>query len=292
MKITIKIIILLAFVLAAITGVVVFAKTRVAPPMKTPETNQYSAALTQSLAGYDSIVSSGKSDYGVLCMKYADLDDFLVLTESEKLATVDEIDKGRMRLDNAHGEQVADRAMAIFSSPVWNSEEISALLEDIARLDRHRLKNGRRSVDEKISTRFADIRKIWSSYKAALALSRSTNYVSIADASSKISRASQYRNEDYLSNNRALCEALRQLPRKISESHYAQVSAKVAALANYRSYTLDYYNNTLIPRADEAIKGYKNTKIYGTGKTDIKPLELRGRQYVDNAMDYYYSAAQ
>lgn len=103
----------------------------------------------------------------------------------------------------------------------------------------------------------------------------------------KYQRHASYRSADYLKNNASLVNALDLLPNRLAQSHYNHVSSIVNALGGYNNVSKDYYMNTLIPRADNAINEYKNTKIYGGNKPNVSDLEGRAVNLVTSAMNYY-----
>ena len=170
---------------------------------------------------------------------------------------------------------------------MWPEDRLNELLSMLTSLKCDKLTTGEDAVSDDFIASSDKINGIIADYRAALRLSRSTSFNGLNDASSKIQKAKSFRSAEYLKNNAALVNALDALPGRIAQSHYGHVSGLVNSLGSYYSVSKDYYMNTLIPRADNAINEYKNTKIYGGNKQSVSDLESRAVNLVTAAMNYY-----
>lgn len=277
-----KIIILFAVSILLIAGVLIFAKTRLSPPSFVKMHDPFSQALEDANISFDSL-----SDYQTASKAYIALDDKIVRFRTENVIDNKVADRARKRMDVHYGDILTEYGYSLFKRSVWNESEIKALLNSINRLATDRLSTGERGAGQAFMNRAGEINNIINNYIDALKLSRSNRYISVADASVKIKKAQSYMTADYLRNNVALVSALNSLPKRIAESHYAQVKSIVGSLASFRSVSRDYYMNVLVPRAEKAIREYRATTVYGAAKPDISSLERQARNYVANARAYY-----
>lgn len=282
MKTSVKILLLVLFSIGAIAGVLVFAKTRVAPPSNLELIDQYSLNLRASCASFDTI-----KDFNDSRIEYIRLDDKLNLFLSENAIDAKVSDEYRKKINETYGKSLRTYGFGIFQKSVWPEDKLNELLSMLTSLKGDKLTTGENAVSDDFITSSDKINSIIGDYRAALRLSRSTSFNGINDASSKIQKAKRYRSAEYLKNNAALVNALDALPERIAQSHYGHVSNLVNALGGYYSVSKDYYMNTLIPRADNALNEYKNTKIYGGNKQSVTALENQAVNLVTAAMNYY-----
>lgn len=270
------------FSIGAIAGVLVFAKTRVAPPSNLELVDQYSLNLKASCASFDTI-----KDFNDSRVEYIRLDDKLNRFLSENAIDAKVSDEYRKRINETYGKSLRTYGFGIFQKSIWPEDKLNELLSMLISLKGDKLTTGENAVSDDFITSSDKINSIIGDYRAALRLSRSTSFNGVNDASSKIQKAKSYRSAEYLKNNAALVNALDALPGRIAQSHYGHVSNLVNALGGYYSVSKDYYLNTLIPRADNAINEYKNTKIYGGNKQSVTALENQAVNLVTAAMNYY-----
>lgn len=282
MKTSIKIILLIFFSIIAAAGVLVFAKTRVAPPSNLQFRDQYAMALLSDCKDFNDI-----SDFQQSRLAYIEIDDKVKRFNAEDAIDTETADRYRVSIDSIYGKHISEYGYDLLKKSEWHESQLSEMLGCVDALKSDKLSTGKSAVSDEISSELARLHSIVNDYHAALNLSRSTTYSGVSDASNKISRAKKYMNEEYLKNNAQLVSALSALPGKIASSHYGYVSGLVNSLGGYMSVTEDYYNNTLIPRVDKAINEYKSTKIYGGNKQSVSSLENRAVSLIENAMNYY-----
>lgn len=282
MKTSVKILLLVIFSIGAIAGVLVFAKTQVAPPSNLEIVDQYTINLKKSCASFDTI-----KDFSQIRKEYIILDDKLNRYLSENVIEASTSDEFRKNIDLTYGKGLTAYSFNLFQKSVWPEETLKEMLSMITSLRSDKLSTGENAVTDEFVASANKINRIVDDYHTALRLSKSATYNGINDASSKISKARNYRSADYLKNNASLVNALDALPSRLAQSHYYYVSSLVDALGGYYNVSKDYYMSTLIPRADIAINEYKNTKIYGGNKPNVSDLEGRAVNLVTSAMNYY-----
>ena len=282
MKTSIKILLLVLFSIGAIAGVLVFAKTRVAPPSNLKFADQYTINLQKEYASFDSI-----NDFQQSRAEYIRLNDRLNRFLLENSIDAKVSDEFRKKIDESYGKELTKYSFSLFQRSVWQEEKLQEMLSLLSSLSSDKLTTGEKAVSDDFISTVSQINGIVGDYHTALRLSKSTGFSSVSDAASKIQKAKNYRNADYLKNNGELVFALDILPRRLAESHYGYVNNLVNSLGDYTSVTKDYYMSTLIPRVDNAITEYKQTQIYGGNKQSVSDLENRAVSLVTSAMNYY-----
>ena len=282
MKTSVKILLLVLFSIGAIAGVLVFAKTRVAPPSNLELVNQYSINLESETKTFNDI-----KDFSESRSAYIRIDDRLQRFLNENAIDSKVSDEFRKKIDESYGKVLKSYSFDLLQKSVWPEEKLNEMLTMLSSLKSDKLTTGESAVTEDFIASADKINNIVGEYRTALRFSKNVSFNGVNDASSRIQKAKNYRSAEYLKNNAALVNALDILPSRIAQSHYSHVSNLVNALGNYSSVTKDYYMNTLIPRADNAITEYKNTKIYGVNKPNITELENKAVSLVTSAMNYY-----
>jgi hypothetical protein len=282
MKTSIKILLLVFFSIAAIAGVLIFEKTRVAPPSNLKLVDQYAKSLQSECASLDAV-----PDFATCHSEYVRIDDKIQRFYAERVLTNEVSDDCRKKIDNTYGKSLTSYAFDLLQKSVWPEDKLNDILLEFSTLKGDKLTNGEKAVSDDFISSANKFASIIDDYKSALRLSQNTSYRGIGDASSKISKAKSYMTADYLKNNASLVNALDVLPDRIAQSHYKYVDALVSSLSGYYYVTKDYYMNTLIPKVDKAINEYKATKIYGNQKRSISDLELKAERLVTDAMKYY-----
>lgn len=282
MKTPIKIILLILFSVGAVAGVLLFAKAMAAPPANIKTVDQFSAAIKADVQKLDSVAGFTQSHD-----MYVVLDDKVKRFRTEDVIDNAAADECRKKIDTSYGEHLKDHGFSILNSSNWTGEQLGAVIGYADALSADRLSDGKQAISEELAASFAELHTVQNNYNAALQASRNTGYVNIADAKAKIARANEFKDKQYLKNNSALIATLDAVPGKISASHYNHVNAIVNSLGGYRSVSYDHYMDVLIPRANNAIKEYKNTGIYGGSKKNIAPVEARANSLVEAAMGYY-----
>lgn len=282
MKTSVKILLLVLFSIGAIAGVLVFAKTRVAPPSNLEIVNQYSKNLESETKTFNDI-----KDFSECRSAYIRIDDRIRRFLNENVIEPKVADEFRKKIDESYGKVLKSYSFDLLQKSVWPEDKLNEMLTMLSSLKSDKLTTGESAVTEDFNASADKINNIVGEYRTALRFSKNVSFNGVNDASSRIQKAKNYRSTEYLKNNAALVNALDILPSRIAQSHYSHVSNLVNALGNYSSVTKDYYMNTLIPRADNAITEYKNTKIYGEKKPNISELENKAVNLVTSAMNYY-----
>lgn len=283
MKVTVKILILVISIAFAIGGVMVYAKTRVEPPTAFQPINQFEKDLNHLYSDLKKAGAAREED-----MIYLKAIDRISVFEKENRLTQAESDKHRDKLIDGYSPIFLKRCFSAFDKSVWKDLDhdymllVSSRLKSVTHSDKSLVLN-KSTLDS-----LALVEKIISNYRQAKTISRSTSYHGVFSALNTINQAKDYANDKYLSKCTDLRNALNSVKTNIAQSHYSYISALVEKLSEYRYYSQQYYENTLVPQVDAAVTVYENkaTSLYGS-KRDVNVLWNRARGYYNEASDYY-----
>ena len=274
MKVTAKIFILVLSIALAIGGVMVYAKTRVEPPVAFQPINQFEKDLNHLYSDLKKAGAAREED-----MIYLKAIDRISVFEKENRLTQAESDKHRDKLIDGYSPIFLKRCFSAFDKSVWIVSK---------RLHSVKHSNGSKVLNKTTIDSLALVENIISNYRQAKNICRSTTYRSVSSAQNTINQAKKYANDTYISKCTDLRNALNNVKTSIAQSHYAYISAQVEKLSEYRFYGQQYYENTLVPQVDAAVTEYDNkaNTLYGS-KKDVNVLWNRARGYYNEASNYY-----
>ena len=283
MKTTIKIIILLLAVTCAIGGVMIYAKTKVAPPVIVNQTNQYKQDVNK-LVSEEKSSEDAKTEDEV----FAKAIDRIRIFAQEGKMEASEADTSLDQFVGSYSPRFLKRCFAAFSQSEWKDETHNYILSQSA-LIKGLTHSDKTSVIQKSTIDSLNLAaSIISDYRDARRISRVSTFTGYDNARSSISKARTYANNQYLSNCRSLLNDLNTVKSRLAKSCYNQVVAKVDELGNYRRYNKSYYDNTLVPQVDQVVTNYDNkaAAIFGS-KENVNALWNRAKAHYNNAMEYY-----
>lgn len=283
MKVTAKILILVLSIALAIGGVMVYAKTRVEPPIAFQPINQFEKDLNQTYSKLRKAESVRQED----SIYVQTIDRISVFEKESRLAAI-ESDKHRDRLLGCYSPLFLKRCFSKFGNSVWDTADHNYML-----LVSNRLKSVKHSDESLVLNKstldsLALVEKIISNYRQAKTISRSTSYHGVSSAQNTINQAKNFANDKYLAQCTELRNALNSVKTSIAQSHYTYISSQVEKLSEYKYYSQQYYENTLVPQVDAVVTEYDNkaATLYGS-KKDVNILWSRARGYYNEASNYY-----
>ena len=261
----------------------VFAKTRMEPPVAVKQSNQYMKDLQRSR---NVLLAAG-----TIIQKDSVLEitlDRLLTFSNEGRIKSDEADNETDELLNAYIPFFVKDSYGKFSKNVWYESDHKRMLDVIAGLRKVTHADKKAALNKSQDDSLSQIQKTISDYRQAKVVSRRTTYNGIENARTCINQARQYANDHWLSNCISLVTALRNVKPSIAKSHYRYVAAKVEELSQYRYYSKEFYSYTLVPNVDRTISEYDReaSKLYGS-KQDVNTLRNKARNYVEAAENYY-----
>ncbi len=294
MKTSIKILFLLLFSIGAIGGILIFAKTRVAPPIEIDSIDPYSTNLQSEVDRLDDVVKEDSfvKDFARSQKEYIRLDDKIKRFYHEHAIDSETSDRYRKKIDATYGDCLTSYGFDLLQKSVWPKEDIDGLSRMLATLNADRLTTGEKVATVEFIASANKLNSIINDYRSALRLSRNVSFRGMENAKSKIVKAAFYRSSDYLKNNIELVDALDALAGRIAQSHYNYIRSRISSLGNFKKFESSYYNDILVPSIDKAIVEYKETTIYGNDKKpDISALESKAIYWIQLANNYYVSKA-
>ena len=283
MKVTAKIIILVLAISLAIGGVMVYAKTKVTPPLATKPIDQFSKCLADGIAIFNNTETATQED-----------SLFAALTEKTRIY----VSEGKLNKDkgNADMNQLCSkyvplflkRSMENFSGSTWSDANHTYMLSVVNKLRALKNFDNFQPLTKQSLDSLALVERIISNYRQARQISRHITFTGTSNAQVTISRARQFAKDPYLSHCSDLVNALNGVRPAIAASHYNYVCAMIEKLSQYRYLSQSYYDNTELPQLDAVVTEYDNeaSSLYGS-KRDVNTLWNRARSYYSNASEYY-----
>lgn len=285
MKTIVKILILFFSISLTVLSVMIYAKTKVEPPLATETFDQYSRCLDESL----NLFSMAETP---------EQEDSLFFAIEGKIRFYVEQEKVDPRKGNSYLSELCSHyaplfikhSMAKFYESEWNTNDHRYILGKSDYLESLRNFSDAQVLEQETIESLNKIRGIISDYKQACAISRKTYFTNINDARSTINKAKEYAEDRYLSHCTTLVNRLGRVKSSIEASHYNYVCASINRLAQFKDYKQDYYDNTLVPEIQTIIEVYdKNAKkLYGS-KRDVDVLWEQARTHYHEGLNYYKS---
>lgn len=283
MKVLVKIVILVLAITLAIGGIMIYAKTRVEPPVATKAIDQFSRNLED-------------------CYKSLAKENVALEEDSIFSATMSKINifVSESKMEPKDGDSNIDRLLAIytplflkrsfgkFNLSTWNESDHKYMLNVVSKLKGIKHSDNSKALQKRTTDSLALIEVIISRYNHARAVSRLTGFAGISNAKATISKAKEFANDSYLKNCHDLVIALNNVKPSIARSHYHYISNMVEKLTLYKKYDQYYYENSLVPQVDAAVTEYDNnaSSLYGS-KQSVEPLWSKARGYYETASKYY-----
>lgn len=286
MKTTSKILILVLSIALAIGGVMVYAKTRVEPPIALQPINQFDKDLNQLYSELNRAEAAREED-----MIYLKTIDRIATFENENRFSHTDADKHRGKLLDYYSPIFLKRCFTAFNQSVWKDLDHSYMLIVSKRLHSVKFSDGSKALNQTTIDSLTLVDNIITNYRQAKAVSRSTAYRGVSSAQNTINQAKKYANDQYLSKCTDLRNALNSVSTNIAQSHYSYISSQVEKLSEFRYYSQQYYEETLVPQVDAAVTEYdKNaTALYGS-KKNVNSLWDRAKEHYNNASQYYLNS--
>lgn len=279
MKTPIKIILILAALGAAVSGVLVFISTIISPPKPTVSIDVVGESIDKGLGD----VAEG--DYNRTLIGFDIHSDYI-----SRLHKEGEIDAGKYKSDRigavkAFAPNLAVYGLNFLGGSNWNKEKLAdidrrvkAIAEEYGRYVAQGDISDNAEADT-TKTRLAKITSVISDYHAAERLATQTGFGSVSSARSRLAQARAFRNHPYIGRQSSLCDRLALMPSRIETNHYGYLYKRVKELRSlipsYSSYNTD---NTaymeLRRRVLSDIEDYRQNaaSLYGEYARDITQL--------------------
>ena len=195
MKTTLKIGILLVALILAVGGIMVYAKTKVNPPMTPKQIDVYSSDLAQCKTSLKNASDKESVDSAFLTT----IDRIKIYSQEDKIRDA-EADKELDNVISIYMPMYLRRCFEKFEQSVWYDSDHARMLKEIADLRKIKHSDNTDVINNSTMDSLNVIVQTIDRYKQARRIGRSTSFTSVSNAQSVISQARQFANDKYLSN--------------------------------------------------------------------------------------------
>lgn len=267
----------------SVSGILLFAKTRVQPPKSVVTVDQYSKNLSEFCSNISSNHTMIAND-SIFAVFQHRIDFFFQEGLIDEAKANENLDKGRSR----YVPMFLSFCFSKFQQSEWFHDEHEYMKSRINYLSGTNYYNGARLMTPEECDSATQILRIIAKYDQAVVVSRQTSFRGVESSKTTIQNANSYMNDEYLSNCQTLINDLSQVKSRLNDSHYNYVIHMIDKMAGFRYLSKDYYDNTLVPEIEEVIREYNNnaSSIYGN-KKNVDDLWNRARRHYDDASNYY-----
>lgn len=282
MRVVVKILILLVAVILAVGGIMIYAKTKVEPPVALETVDQFADDLEKSnlaiIQGEDIVEINYNYSSAIEKINIFQLENKIDPTTAD------------ISLENVAASFASLFMQFCYEEFEWascGSENHEWMLYRIQELNNHRRTDGAKVLHNSTSDSLEHVSEIIANYKQAYIISRKNTFTNLSDARTTINQAERYANDRYLSNCSDLVSALNSVKGNIAKSHYDYASSQVDELSRYSYLSKDFYEDKLVPHVNSVLYEYKEAvALYGSNE-DYDALLSSGQTYYDRAMSYY-----
>lgn len=286
MKTLIKIIILIIAVISAIGGIMIYAKTRVEPPIALKQTNQYRLDIN-NISNEMYSINDAKLEDEI----YTKTINRIQIFANE--GKIDDYEKDTCLniFVRSYSTKFLKRTFESFFQSEWSDKTHNYILSQSNKLKE--LKNSDNSFvieNSSIGDSLNIAANIIKDYRIARNLSRVSEFTRYGYDGAKeiITKVRGYINNQYIYNCQSLVSDLSDVDGRLANSCYNWVISQINELANYESYSSYEYNNELKPKVYQIVTDYDNYALSTFGsKENVDDLWKIVRENVENADSYY-----
>lgn len=287
MRNTIKTLILFIATIAAIGGVLFYAKTKVEIPKTPPAYNQFKYYIYKNIKILTEKEEEQKTDSIFTIVK-----DRITIFELEGKITMKEKDESLNEFISVYAPLFAKQSFSKFDKSDWSENNHPKMSSRVIELKAFKLSNNQQVLSSSKIDSLNQINKIINDYNHAWTVANNTKFSTVANARNLKENANKYINNKYLSNCISLNTSLKNLMGKVGESHRDQLNDRINQLSIYNSSSQTYYFNTLVPNFDQLFKDYKESanSLYGGDfgtKTETNTLFAKAARLMEDAVVYY-----
>ena len=255
-------------VIIAVTGVLVFMKTRVQPPKRVAFTNQYTDNIHQESEKLNNVSEKElKDDFKLILNRIEMMRQEDLISEEERRTSLGEY-------LNAYVPAFRTWCEDKFNQSVWTQSNLSFMRQRINEIKRYQT-NGNEIVNADNMAKLREVEDVLTKYYAAWKLEKISIHNS-RESRENLNKAKGYKQDPHLSKCTALMNSLNRLKSKYQQSHYNNVYKLVQQLdmGNYPTkYMLNEWAENYAT-AKSAINDYNSvaSSLYGVS-TDNFGLE-------------------
>lgn len=278
MKTIVKILLLVVAVLLAVGGVMVYQKTKVAPPMAMTFKNQYVSAAMCEIEQLDSAKTQKELDYA-----YASILNRLKIQQENSFLDEKEIDELMKKFASQYVSTYVAYCGEAFLKSVWPEEELQGMMQRIKELRSLRTADGQSVLADDSNEKLNSTESVIRNYYAANSAAAVGGYNGVQSAKQKIGTAKKYASMSPINNCTELVNRLNSVASRLERAHYAYLAGQVEKLRNYQNYSEDQYEG-LCDKVEKEFKDYKKNASSTYGRmSNVSALEERAARYYSNA---------
>lgn len=276
-----KIVMLVAAIVLAVGGVMVYYKTKVSPPRKIAFDNPHFLSDQNDLPK----VFLAESAYELDTI-YVKLTHGLDFQLANSFLSPQERDGLLVSFVHRYVSAYVDYCNAQFENSVWNERDLKAMQKRISELQALRLTDGCAVAQGGTKDSLSEVSRVITNYYGAKKVASSTRFRSLKSAKETIRLAKKYASMDPIRNCKDLVKRLNEVPSRIGRSHYSYLEKRVESLKNYLDYSYDDYQD-LVTSISEEIKKYEGCakSLYGE-VFDVAMLRAQAAHYYGRAYKY------
>lgn len=279
-----KLTIIISTAIIAVVGILFYFRTKVSPPLQIKFTNQHFASLQSDVEMMkrgldintaDSIFKTTFSAIGIF-----QKESFIDTIKSEQIT-----------------QQMASRYVPLFvadyknyfSKSEWSNRHNNEIRQKATMLlELKKQTDGEPILTNSLKQQVDSAITILQQYDEATDLYRNACYINILESERTINQANQYATSFPLCNCSSLVAQLKDINKKLENSHFHELEKMVKDLEMYPYYSQEFFQDNLVPNVNEALKEYKENalRIYGTNRSTLS-LEYRVKEICNKASDYY-----
>lgn len=279
-----KLTLIIATAIIAVWGILFYYKTKVSPPLLIKFTNQHFASLR-----YD--VDMMKGDINIETADSIMDNTLSAIWIFQKEGFIDTVKSDQVM------QQMATRYIPYFvadykryfSGSDWSKQHNNTIRQKaMMLLGLKKQKDGNPILNDSLKQQVDSANIILSQYDDALDLCQHASFINILESERTINQANQYATSFPLCNCSALVTQLKDINKKLEDSHFHELEKMVKDLDMYPYYSQEYFQNDLVPNVNEALKEYKENalRLYGTNRPTLE-LEYRAKDICNKASEYY-----
>lgn len=270
-----KVTLIVLAVLAAVTAVLVFLKSRMEPPQRLTYTNQYTEDIRNEAE------QIANADEQALEQSFKLVINRIELMKKENLITDEERNSSIAEFMNAYVPAFCNWCEQRFGQSVWPNATLQFMRGRINEVNRYDAAADYSIVSEENKILLDEVDKVLKDYNEAWRLQSVAIHKS-SDSRTNLNKARRFKNDSHLSKCSALVNMLDNLPSRYQQSHFNYVNSLVKGLSmsNFPSANqIDEWAEKY-KAAKSAISDYNSvaSSLYHTSTSDF------------NLNSYYYEA--
>ena len=249
-----KLILIIVTAITAVVGILFFYKTIVSPPQQIAFSNQHIVSLQND-------VDMMKGDINI-----ETADSIMDTTLSaiwifQKEGFIDTVrsDQVKQHVATSYIPYFVADYKRYFSGSDWSKRHNNQIRQKaLMLLGLKKQKDGKPILNDSLKQQVDSANIILGQYDEAWDLCQHASFINLLESERTIDQANHYAESVPLCNCSTLVNQLKNIDKKLELSHFNKLINMVEELDMYPYYTPEYFQSTLVPNVNDALKEYKN----------------------------------